>query len=123
MRANTCPGNRGLFQPVEVFEDAQRSRRERMLRECVCCCTLYFSFCFCRPFIIMPHVFSSLVVFVLFSLFGNRYLGGIENKNECSEVVVDLARELTDLGLDPQMFLLTKEKEIKKQGKKKRGKK
>ena len=68
-------------------------------------------------------MFSSLVVFVLFFLFGNRYLGGIENKNECSEVVVDLARELTDLGLDPQMFLLTKEKERKKQGEKKRGKK
>ena len=47
VRANTCPGNRGLFQPVEVFEDAQRSRRERMLRECVCCCTLFCLYCCC----------------------------------------------------------------------------
>ena len=42
VRANTCPGNRGLFQSVEVFEDVQRNRRERMLRECVCYCTLFF---------------------------------------------------------------------------------
>ena len=41
---NTCPGNRGLFPEPrqEVFDEAQRSRRERMLRECVCCCTLFF---------------------------------------------------------------------------------
>ena len=42
---NTCPGNKGLFQSKEVFEDAQRSRREHMLRECVYCFTLFFLYC------------------------------------------------------------------------------
>ena len=40
-----------------------------------------------------------------FFFFVYRYLNGIENENERNEVVVDLARELNDLGLEPQSFL------------------
>ena len=106
---NVCPGNRGLFQSVEVFEDVQRNRRERMLRECVCCCTLFFfvllllclSCCLCVRAVVLTYC---VFIFIL-SSFVYRYLDGIESENERSEVVVDLARELTDLGLDPQMFL------------------
>ena len=32
-----CPGAKGLFQTKKVFDEVQRSRRERMLRECVYC--------------------------------------------------------------------------------------
>ena len=34
-----------------------------------------------------------------------EYLAGIENENEKTELVVNLATELLDLGLDPQLFL------------------
>ena len=54
----------------------------------------------------MRAVVLTYCVFIfILSSFVYRYLDGIESENERSEVVVDLARELTDLGLDPQMFL------------------
>ena len=54
------------------------------------CCVVVLTNC------VFVYFLSSLVY---------RYLDGIESENERSEVVVDLARELTDLGLDPQIFL------------------
>ena len=93
------------MQSKEVFEDAQRSRRERMLRECVCCLLYFVLLCCCSVYYVAIVLLCSLVVFLSLFPFVYRYLGGIESENERSEVVVDLARELTDLGLDPQIFL------------------
>ena len=67
---------------------------------------LYFVlFCIVVALFILLRCAHQLCVCFILSNFVYRYLGGIENEDERSEVVVDLARELTDLGLDPQMFL------------------
>ena len=75
---NICPGNKGLFGSQEDFEDSHRSRRERLLRECVYC--LYFVLLYFAPFIMLcvcccayslcwscflPLSFSSFVIFFL----------------------------------------------------------
>ena len=106
VRASTCLGNRGLFQPLQVFEDVQRSRRKRMLKECVCCCTSFFLYC-CSVFMFCVYVCCVLTrcsCFIFF-LFVYRYLNGIGNKKERNDVINNLARELKDLGLDSQAFL------------------
>ena len=65
---NICLGNKGLFPEPrqEVFDEAQRSRRERMLRECVCCYTL-FSFVLLLLFLFYCDVLTNCV-FVSFCL-------------------------------------------------------
>ena len=72
-----------------------------------CIVVALLSCCMCeRAVLLCCVVVLTNCVFVYFlSSLVYRYLDGIESENERSEVVVDLARELTDLGLDPQIFL------------------
>ena len=66
VRERNCPGNQGVFQPMEVFEATHRLRRGRLLKE---------------------------------------YLADMNDEVERQELIDNLARELMDLDLDPQMFL------------------